>query len=131
MACSPSARGCFPKQIGSTCPKCKQQTCITIESRINKDNSRRRRKECTECGHRCTAYEVSENFYKTALANQRAIDNFTKSLNLNLMPLLTHEFSSDACDDCVYMLSSGCSFDFPDAGGTFASECSMFEREKV
>lgn len=131
MAYSPSAKGCFPKQIGSECPKCKQQTCITIESRINKDNSRRRRKECTECGHRCTAYEVSENFYKTALANQRAIDNFTKSLNLNLIPLLTHESSSDTCDDCVYMRSFGCSFDFPDAGGTFASECSMFEREKV
>lgn len=124
-------RGCFPKQVGSECPSCKQQTCITIESRINKDNTRRRRKECTECKHRYTAYEVSEEFYKTALANQRAVDNFIKSLNLNLTPQLTHDSIADTCDDCVHMRSSGCSFDFADAGGVFASECSMFERETV
>jgi hypothetical protein len=131
MAFSAVSRGCFPKQVGSECPFCKQQTCITIESRINKDNTRRRRKECTECKHRYTAYEVSEEFYKTALVNQRAVDNFIKSLNLNLTPQLTHDFIADTCDDCVYMRSSGCSFDFPDAGGTFAGECSMFERETV
>lgn len=130
MSTTFSYRKMFPLQA-SECPVCKQQSCVTIESRINKDNTRRRRKECTECKHRYTAYEVSESFYKQAVANQRAIDNFTKSLNLSLTIPATHDFSVNTCDDCVYMRSSGCEFDFPDAGGVFAEECSMFERGSV
>lgn len=111
------------------CPKCRQQTCITIESRINKDNSRRRRKECSECGHRYTTYEVSEHFYKSSNLNQRRVDTITKCLNLNSSTQSTHALSDSFCDNCVYMCSYGCSFDFPDAGGTFATECSMFQRK--
>lgn len=130
MTTSYDFRKSFPLQA-SECPVCKQQSCVTIESRINKDNTRRRRKECTECKHRYTAYEVSESFYKRAIANQRAVDNFIKSLNLNLTLPKVYDFTVDTCDNCVYMRSSGCQFDFPDAGGVFAKECSMFERGSV
>jgi transcriptional regulator NrdR family protein len=120
-----------PPSQPSICPKCKQQTAITIESRISKGDIRRRRKECTECSNRFTVYEVSEEFYKTALEHKSVIDKLIKSLNLNLVSDSKYESSSDTCDECVHMLSSGCSFEFPDAGGTFARECSMFERNSV
>lgn len=123
-----SPRYRFPTQA-VTCPVCKEQTAITLESRLNKDSSRRRRRVCTECNHRYTTYEVDEAFYKTALANQRVVDKVIKCLNLNGRLPSNSEFDINDCDDCVHMRSSGCSFDFPDAGGTFASECSMFEHE--
>jgi hypothetical protein len=113
------------------CPKCRQQTCITIESRINKDNSRRRRKECSSCKYRYTTYEVSEHFYKSSNLNQRRVDAIITCLNLDSTTQTTHDLSHASCDNCVYMCSYGCSFDFPDAGGTFANECSMFQRKTV
>lgn len=119
----------FPTQA-VTCPVCKQHSAITLESRPNKDLSRRRRRVCTECNHRYTTYEVDESFYKTALLNQRAVANFIKCLNLDRSVLNTNDFDIHDCDDCVHMRSSGCSFDFPDAGGAFANECSMFEHDK-
>ena len=118
-------------QSPSTCPKCKQVTSITIESRITNSDVRRRRKECTSCSHRHTVYEVSEDFYKTAVENKNVIDKLIKSLNLSLVSGSTHESSNDTCDECVHMLPRGCSFDFPDAGGSFATECSMYERVRV
>jgi hypothetical protein len=119
----------FPKQSSYECPFCKQQTAITIESRLNKELSRRRRIECTECKNRYTTYEVSESFYKQAIVNQRAVDNFIKILNLKLSSESTYERPVDNCDDCIYMRASGCDLEFPEAGGTFAADCSMFERE--
>lgn len=113
------------------CPKCRQQTCITIESRINKDNSRRRRKECSECKHRYTTYEVSEHFYKCSNLNQRRVDTITKCLNLSSSTQSAYDLPDSTCDDCVHMCSYGCSFDFPDAGGAFATECSMFQRKRL
>lgn len=118
----------FPTQA-VTCPVCKEQTAITLESRFNKDFSRRRRRVCTECKHRYTTYEVDEAFYKTALSNQRMVNNVIKCLNLSETLPSNNECDIYDCDDCVHMRSSGCSFDFPDAGGVFANECSMFERE--
>lgn len=124
-----ASRHCFPKQA-TTCPVCKQQSSITAESKPNKDSARRRRKICTECGYRHTTYEVSEEFYRTAVINQRAVDNFIKCLNLDRRSSVDDESNTHSCDDCVHMRSSGCSFEFPDAGGAFANECSMFELNK-
>lgn len=121
-----TSRHCFPVQA-TICPVCKQRTAITLESRSNKDNSRRRRKECSECKHRFTTHEVSEEFYKTALTNKKALDTIMKCLNLNESSLINGESDGYDCGDCVHMRSFGCGFEFPDAGGNFANECSMFE----
>lgn len=120
----------FPKQA-STCPVCKNQSVVTIESHTNQDDSRRRRKHCIECNRRHTTYEVSEDFYKTAVSNKKTIDKITKCLNLNGILSTTDEPDTHFCDDCVYMHSYGCDFEFPDAGGTFANECSMFKLNKA
>jgi len=112
----------------SVCPFCRKQSCTVTESRINKDNTRRRRKTCKNCSKRHTVYEVSEEFYKKAVEHDRLIQQFIKSLNLGSDSPTLNALEHTTCDYCVHMRSSGCYFDFPDAGGTFASECSMFER---
>jgi protein-arginine kinase activator protein McsA len=118
-------------QSYTKCPKCQKHSCTVLESRINKDNTRRRRKVCTECDHRHTVYEVSEEFYKNAVLHQRLIDHFIDNLNLEMSPTSQNALSLITCDNCVHMRPSGCSFDFPDAGGSFASDCSMFEPDRA
>jgi hypothetical protein len=113
----------------SKCSNCGELTCVTIESRLQKDKTRRRRKECTHCKARFTYYEVSEEFYKLALRNQKLVENIITCLDLNFCTQSSHAVSVDDCDNCVHMRSDRCYFDFPDAGGSFASECSMFERK--
>jgi hypothetical protein len=113
----------------SKCSKCKKQSCVTIESRLLKDKTRRRRKECTQCKERVTYYEVSENFYKLAVRNQQLVENIIKCLDLGSCTQSSHVVSVDVCDNCVHMRSGDCDFGFPDAGGSFASECSVFQRK--
>ena len=113
----------------SKCSNCGELTCVTIESRVQKDKTRRRRKECTHCKERFTYYEVSEEFYKLALRNKRLVETIIKCLDLGSCTQSSHAVSVDVCDNCVYMRSGDCDFGFPDAGGTFASECSVFQRK--
>jgi transcriptional regulator NrdR family protein len=40
------------------CPKCKNNFCKVIDSRITDNNSKRRRRECTGCGYRFSTYEL-------------------------------------------------------------------------
>ena len=47
---------------------------LRIESRrVDMSNSRRRRFECTSCGHRSTRYEVSAAFYNQSIENERVL----------------------------------------------------------
>lgn len=76
-------------------------------------------------------YEVSEEFYKTALVHKQLIDKFIQTLNLSSGLGASDAIALTTCDNCVHMRSYGCGFDFPDAGGSFAAECSMYERERA
>lgn len=123
----------FESQFNSytKCPSCGKHRCTVIESRINSDNTRRRRKKCLDCSERHTVYEVSEEFYKTAITHKQLIDRFIQTLNLSSSSVTPDAIALTTCDDCVHMRSYGCGFDFPDAGGSFAEECSMFEQQRA
>lgn len=46
------------------CPKCKHRKSFCIDSRpLRKYTGIRRRRACSECGHRWTTYEYEENDY--------------------------------------------------------------------
>lgn len=36
----------------------------------------------------------------------------------------------DGCHSCKFWESSQCSFGFPEAGGTFSKECTLYERQR-
>lgn len=44
------------------CPNCSSENSKTLDSRISEtfEGSRRRRRECLDCGKRFTSYEISE-----------------------------------------------------------------------
>lgn len=106
----------------SECPVCRTISCKTIESRKTGD-ARRRRKQCTTCKTRVTTYEVSSEFYSESIANKKLIEKVTNLFGVS-------KAKPKTCGECEYMISSECSFGFPEAGGEFADECTMFSRIK-
>ena len=114
--------------IRDPCPFCNQKDCLTIDSRSTKI-SRRRRKECQTCNKRHTTHEISEEFFEQAVENQRLISYITEQLKIskNSIVVSKNKTPSVTCDSCIsYTKSLGCSFDFPEAGDDFASECSLY-----
>lgn len=107
----------------SVCPKCGQLGFKVIESRTT-DGLTRRRKACAKCGHRTTTYEVTQAFYRTATQNAQIVDKLRSALGGHTPAQGRH--NSATCESCQYMTKGECSFGFPEAGGTFASECSTY-----
>lgn len=116
-------------QILTSCPACKAAGIKIIESRETKtDSIRRRRRACVKCGHKDTTYEVTESFFKTAKENKRLLAKIRDFLVCPEAPGPKENVNAveATCEQCGHMSSYGCAFDFPEAGGDFAQECSMF-----
>lgn len=114
-------------QPGLDCPLCGEKTFRVVESRLSGAH-RRRRKRCP-CGYAQTTYEVTQEYFFEAESNFRIVNDLRKALGLlpedSLDPSKKHVVT---CDDCVNLTKSGCYYQFPEAGGTFASECLYFEK---
>lgn len=111
------------------CPACEETSVKVIESRETKgDSIRRRRRECRECGYRDTTYEVTESFFKLAKENKDIVSRIRKFVSGSdeQAPEENVNTSDTTCEQCSHMSSYGCAFDFPEAGGSFAEECSLF-----
>ena len=73
---------------------------------------------CIACKHSWTTYEVT----------QETLDKY-KVLQQKLDFLRTHLFSEGNvfdCHNCTQWENDHCSLDIPEAGGSFASECSYY-----
>ena len=103
------------------CSACKKDGLLIIESRKS-GTATRRRKECVYCGHRETTYELSQNEY-FEFKKAHVLANKLRVL------IQTSDTPNKLCSQCVHMDKKGCAFDFPEAGGSFAAECSMFEEK--
>lgn len=115
--------------VSTRCPSCDQIAVKVIESRETRgDSIRRRRRQCGECGYRDTTYEVTESFFKLAKENKNVLSKIRKFVSgSDELPSEEIVNTSEAtCEQCSHMAAYGCAFDFPEAGGSFAEECSMF-----
>jgi hypothetical protein len=110
----------------SPCPSCQHDSFKVIESRIAFETVRRRRKSCSACGHRETTYEVSQAFFVEAQSNAELLLRLKRALTGKDFPSSVLESSETSCLDCTYFEHNRCSFEFPEAGGSFARECTMF-----
>lgn len=110
-----------------TCPKCRELGFKTAESRKTAD-AIRRRLVCSFCGHRETAFEVTQEWYDRAKENERIVHKLRDALGSDTKRSSDKTKSSGAsCLMCRFMSGRGCSFDFPEAGGAFAAECSQYD----
>lgn len=101
------------------CVSCKQNGLTVIESRKS-GKTIRRRKQCMYCKYRETTYELTQADYLHLTNIETLYKNIKKLIDGKTKPEKT-------CDQCAHMTRSGCAFDFPEAGGAFAEECSMYE----
>lgn len=78
----PKDRGLKTIVDGVQCPKCNGESCV-IDSRDG-ETSRRRRRKCSECGHRYTTYEVHVEEYdrlQTLKVNTKHFDSMINTLH--------------------------------------------------
>lgn len=103
------------------CPACKKDGLFVLESRKS-GTTTRRRKECSYCRHRETTYELFQDEYFELKKTHTLFGKFKA-----LIESATVE--NVMCSQCKHMDRLGCAFEFPEAGGNFAAECSMFEKK--
>ena len=104
------------------CPSCGKRTFYVIESRRRKEDSIRRfRRKCASCQLGETTYEITAKQMKEYQLLLRLNTAISQVLNPS-----TSE-SRKSCTSCSYWLDGSCSMQFPEAGGSFASECSLYE----
>lgn len=138
----------MPEALLLGCPKC-GNIGRCIESRTRTDGARRRRLKCPACDHRWTQIEggppgselpstrrklnadqiraiLSSPLGYVKLARQYGV---TQSVIVRIKKGITYkELSSGlgpSCSDCEHW-SGSCAFGFPEAGSTFAQECSLY-----
>ena len=88
----------------TNCSACGAREVRVIETRAN-NQAIRRRKQCLACKHRETTYEI------------RAVLLGTDT------PPPTPKLS---CFNCTHWSRGKCAMDFPEAGGSFANDCSCY-----
>ena len=108
------ARAALP----SNCSSCGSLAVFIIESR-NTATARRRRKRCERCGHRETTYEISQDLYRQLLGKSRSSPGPKPGPQ-----------GSRTCSSCIHWETTSCGFDFPEAGGWFAADCSCYSADE-
>lgn len=147
------------KTIDVSCPSCyatDNQRCI--ESNLRQDGIRRRRIECKECKHRYTSFDqpvllnrvgkrsLDDDAVWLILASNKRNFELAKEYNVsgNVIANIRngsryteiykkfHGLTNDDLNGCTrcYYWDKRCTFGFPEAGGTFASECTLFQSKQ-
>ena len=94
---------------------------MTEARRRRLDEAVRMRRKCLICSHAETTFEIT--------AKQMQEYSLLLRLNTAISQVLnpTVRESRQSCTTCSYWLDGSCSMQFPEAGGSFASECSLYE----
>lgn len=103
------------------------QQFFIIEARAN-SNYKRRRRCCEKCDYRATTYEVSKEDFDLIRDIIRKRED--KKRRDKFKALAVKQANAKICCNCKHWTNFRCGFEFPDAGGIFAEECSLYERVK-
>lgn len=103
--------------VCSSCPRCGERSYFVVESRKT-NGIQRRRRSCNSCGHKATTYEISSSDYEL-LRKARQVEKIFSDLSGNKDQL--------TCESCKHWQDGSCDFSFPEAGGAFAEECSLYK----
>ena len=110
----------------NNCPHCGAKAVRIIESR-KEGGFIRRRKKCGACDERFTTFELTQ----AQLDELRYLSGVARKLFkfMEEQGVGTPAVSSKTCDICIHMGAFGeCSMGFPEAGGNFAEECSLYSK---
>jgi len=107
------------------CSKCGNRALRATEVRSRKtDGAVRIRRKCLKCDHGETTYEITQESLYDYIEQSKQLNAILRALGVkSTTPSLT-------CSNCVYWSNESCSMQYPEAGGKFAFECSLFEHNK-
>jgi hypothetical protein len=112
-----------PLQIANASRPTNCSSCGACEVRVMETRSNnkaiRRRKECLACKYRETTYEISQEQYNQL----QTLDKVRAVLLGTDTPPSKPQLS---CFNCTHWSRGACGMDFPEAGGSFADECSCY-----
>jgi hypothetical protein len=113
----------------STCPKCGSDLSAVVESRLQMSGSRRRRRECNDCGHRWST--VEEVIGEPAMPRVKRSRKRRQTAEPKPQPI-----DGPSCVQCRHWQAGQreCQLGFPDPhleGLGFAADCSVYEPEEV
>lgn len=107
------------------CPKCQSHSFYVLETRSNKDYTRRRR-HCKDCQHRETFYEISQDRYRKFQKESKELEELLLKLRKLLMGDEEPESVKDKCKLCMYASHGQCALGFPEAFTPDAYDCSAY-----
>ena len=107
------------------CPKCASHAFYVLETRSNKDYTRRRR-HCKECGHRETFYEISQERYRKFQKESKELEELMLKLRKLLLGDEEPTNAKERCKACTYASHGKCALGFPEAFTPDAYDCSAF-----
>lgn len=113
----------FKKEVVHSCPSCYLREVKVIESRRSSNHIRRRR-ECLSCNHRWSTMEISKELYDRLVASELLVSRVQKVM-AKKEEVKEPISEKKICENCVYW-ESECTMDFPEAGGEFARDCSLY-----
>jgi len=103
----------------ANCPSCNSSQIQVTESHVTFSNQARRiRRRCQKCGHNWTMYEITAETLDKYKVLKEKFDR--------LRTLMFSEGNVFDCHNCTQWTNDCCSLDIPEAGGSFASECSYY-----
>jgi hypothetical protein len=106
----------------STCPKCGSDLSAVVESRLQMSGSRRRRRQCNDCGHRWST--VEEVIGEPAMPRVKRSRKRRQAAEPKPQPI-----DGPSCDKCHAWTGARCRWGFPDPlieGLLFASDCDLY-----
>lgn len=105
------------------CPACEVGSLVALETR-NVSGINRRRRQCKECGHRVTTYEIPQETYQELRTAADTLARVQRALYPSGSP--TPESEPLPCHSCHFVASGACSFGYPEAFTTDAIGCSQY-----
>ena len=115
----------FQKLKLPDCPNCGRSAVRVLESK-KAQHGQRRRKECEECKHRFTTYEISSEAYAKHEHFLRLHQQLSRLICNSVADQVEGGAPEIKCLTCFHSINDNCSFDFPEYDTIDSFDCNHY-----
>ncbi len=116
----------FQKLKLPDCPRCGKSAVRVLESK-KAQHGQRRRKECEECNHRFTTYEIQSETYAKYEQFLYLHQQLSKLVCGSVVDQTENTGPEIKCPTCSYNINDSCSFDFPEYDTAESFDCNHYD----
>jgi hypothetical protein len=115
----------FQKLKLPDCPQCGKSAVRVLESK-KAQHGQRRRKECEDCKHRFTTYEISSEAYAQYEHLLHLHQQLSKLMGTSVVDQIEDRLPEIKCLTCSHNINDNCSFDFPEYHTADSFDCNHY-----